>query len=286
MKRSFTIFVLFLLIGAELKAQKQVLFKISVLPNTNYSSVTKMDMNMEMTMVGDSAFTNMVGKKGLKFPMVMQMQTGFNSSVKTGIANLQKEIPFTMNIQTLPSKMTMNGTDTNIPVPTTSQTYYGVYTDGIKAKIDSVAGKKMDENLKASIIKMIEGITGNIKFPEKPMKVGDTFTQDVPMDMPMGTFAAKIICKTTYKLISIENNKAFFDLNYVITMDMTVQKMTIDLSGDGDGKLVYNMDFSYMDSMTNNMNMIFSMVMPQLAKVTMNGKAKVSTNLQTTISKN
>lgn len=215
--------------------------------------------------------------------MLMTMQLGYNSNVKTKTANLQKEVPFVMNIQSLPSKMIINGKENDTAIPATNQTFYGAYTSEMKTKIDSIPGKVMDENLKESVIKMVEGIQANIKFPEKPLKIGDTFLQDVPMEIPLGGMSAKIVCKTTYKLISIANNKANFDLKYVMQMDASGQNMSLDMSGSGDGKFIYDMISSYPVNMVNNMSMTYAMVMPQSDKVKMNGKAKMVMSNQTTV---
>lgn len=281
MRKSLTGIFLLLLVSIQLKAQKEVLFKVKILPNSTYSSIQKMDISMDIKMEGDTANKSSI----VALPKSIQMQTTSNSDIKTGNINIQNEIPFTMDVQTSAFKVMINGKENALKQPDIKRTFYGFYTPENHIKIDSVAGKKMDEKLKASMLQLMETMQSKIKFPDKPMKAGDTFVQDIPMELPIRGFMAKLISKTTFLLTNIENNKAYFDLKNVITLDMSGKQAIMDMTGDGNGKLVYDINASHSVSLLNNMNLIYSMTIsnPQSKNKAMNGNIKMIMDRQTTI---
>lgn len=259
---------------------------MQIVPKHDYALLMKMNLNVEMNVTGDWAMIKQMKGAGQAFPMVMLMETGTTGDIKTGAINPANKIPFTMTMQTQPSKMTMNGKETPIPMPATNETIFGTYTTDGKMTLDSIAGKKIDDLTKATMIKMIDGMKAAVNFPTTPMKIGDTFTQDTPMDLPIAGMASKINSKTTFKLVSIDNNKAYFDLTYDLSMDMNGSAIAMKMAGGGDGKMVYDIVASYPTAMQSNMNVNYSMTLPQAATMKMDGKMKMVMDYTTTISAN
>jgi hypothetical protein len=266
------------------KAQTEVLFKIKMLPNRTYSSTMKMDMNMEMNYDGDAATMDKIKASGVKMPIIMQMQSGMNADIKTGSVNKNNYFPFSMSMQQLEAKMTMSGQPS--PMPPTSaaiQTMYGKCPiDGLM-EIDSIPGTAMNDSLKITMRKLMKSIQASVEFPTKPMKVGDTFTQESPFDIPMAGMNAKMKMKAIYKLISIANGKANFDMNFTMSMDMGLGGQgAMDMKGDGDGKMVYDMATNYPSDSKQNVNMLYSMAIPQ-QKMSMKGTLKMQMDQQTVV---
>src|SRR5471030_2465714 len=104
MKKALFVIAALLFIGIQVKAQKEVLFKMKYLPSHTYTSVMKMDMNMEMNITGDTAIVNQLKKSGQKFPIIMQMQSTTNMDVKAGTV-AKNSFPLSMTIQPVSSKM-------------------------------------------------------------------------------------------------------------------------------------------------------------------------------------
>jgi len=286
MKKLFIPLVLFSFTFTALKAQKEVLFKMGYLPSNTYSSTMNMDMNMEMDITGDTAIVNKMKKSGQKLPMIMQMQSTMGFDIKTGVQKDSK-IPVIIRMGGTSVKMKMNGVESPIPSTNTKTDIYGYYSADGKMSIDSVGGKKMDDALKQQMVKMIDQMQANIKFPDKPMKIGDTFPQDIPMDLPMAGGSAKVLVKGIYKLIAIENNKAYFDVTFTMTMDMTENKMNVDMTGGGDGKFIYDMTNNFVSMVRENLNMIYSLALPQMPpKMKMTGKANMLMDQKTTVTAN
>ena len=286
-KPLIALLLLFTTIG--LKAQQQVLFKLRYSPSRNYASMVKMNMDLEMNMDGDTATLNKMKKSGRSpFPMVMKMDIEGNMNTVTSALNADKSINFIINNSRLSkTRLLMNGKETSVPVPASKEIIYGKCTAEGKMDIDSISGKRMTDSIKAAVLKSINTVLANVKFPETPMKIGDTFVQDIPMDMNMGMMSAKAISKATYKLTGIENGKAYFDVNHVMTIDVAGEKnkvkVNVDMTGGGDGKMIYDIANSYPSDIKNNLSLIFAVAVPQEPKVKMNGKANISSDIQITI---
>jgi hypothetical protein len=291
MKKLLVITGLFLVVAAQVKAQKEILFKLQYLPNHTYSSVTKSDMNMEMNTVGDTAFINRMKKSGQTTSSIMQMQTSSKSETKTAAVNSAGDIPLVINASTLSLKMIMNGKEFNPPIPNITKTFYCRFTKDSKIELDSVLGVKMNDSVRNTMIKMIKKIEGDITLPNKEMKIGDTFVQTIPVDVPIKGIELKMLGKTTYKLMGIENNKAYFDTNMVVTMDMAGvkegKKITVDMTGGGDGKMIFDIQQGYPIIKQNSINLVYSILMPIGGNNrTQQGKMNMLLDTQTTITAN
>ena len=199
------------------------------LPAHSYSSVMKIDVNAEINFNGDTASTNKLKTNGPKTPMLMQMQMNTFFDVKTG-NSISNQTPVIMTLGQTDAKMKMNGKEQPLPMHVEGdRKIYGKLNSEGKLNIDSISGKKLTDSLKEVMKQAINNVQRNINFPDKPMKIGDTFTQDIPMNMPIGGNSIKMISRTTYKLIGIESNKAFFDMSIEMLLDMDSKKFKIDI---------------------------------------------------------
>jgi len=133
--------------------------------------------------------------------------------------------------------------------------------------VSDSAQKKMEQ--------MMNMIQKQIQFPDKPLKPGDTFTQGGPVNVPVSKNGAdvKINFGTTYKLIKIEGDKAYFDLTPTFSMNMQMKNISIDMSGTGTGKMVYSIKDNFPLSKEGNINMKIKVTSP---KVNVDGTAVVT----------
>jgi len=274
MKKLLGVSTLLIAAIVSVKAQTEVLFKMKMLPAHEY--LCNMKMNMDMDMAG-SAQTGGV-------PMNMQMEMGTKMEMKTGTVNSKNEFPISMTMEMSPSTMTVNGKTTPVPAGVNAiPTMYGKCSvDGLP-RIDSIPGMAMNDSLKTMMNKMVEGFQNTLKFPDKPMKIGDTFTQDMPFNLPMMGAAMKTEAKVVYKLISIAGGKANFDITYNMDMNMSASKTmpaAMHMSGGGTGTMEYDIAVNYPSHYIQNMDM--NMTMPAADKP-MTMKMKMKMDQQTVV---
>ena len=268
--KKVTFILLILLQAVGLRAQHQVLFKPIYLPHTKYTDTR--DMKMVMTLGRDSLAADPIA-------MNMDMNTTNITATGPGTNNIS---PVMISTHANSIKATINGQDVpTLEMPNTDMTIYGKYKGGDVLQIDSLAGQKMSDSVRAVIVKLVNGIQNTVVFPADPLKVGDTFTRDSPFTLPMIGMGNQedLTVKTIYKLISIANNTAVFDIteNINVNTSQVIQNQTLKMmmTGIGAGTMSYNISKQYLSTMISTLNMSFDM---EVAGVRMSGKSTVVTN--------
>ncbi len=278
MKKAFSLFILISIAVLRSNAQSEVPFKIKMLPNRTYSSVMKMKMNMEMNYDDPAAVKNAKGSSA-PTPMVVQTETSMSTEMQTGALTPANDFPFTMSLKQLAAKSMMNGKETPSAAPGPDQVMTGRYTTDGKMELQSISGTAMTDAMKEQMSKVVKNIMGAIEFPEKSMKPGDTFTQEIPFDMPLPGMTPKLTMKGTYKLIDIVAGKANFDLAFVITVDA---QSTIKMNGTGAGKMVYDIATNYPTSTVENMTLTYNLAIPQ-QPTHLSGKMDMTIDMQAVV---
>ncbi|SDI40392.1 DUF6263 family protein [Mucilaginibacter sp. P19] len=246
-------------------AQNSAIFKIKYKSLHKYHVKMVTDLKMEMDAVGDEASIAEI-KKNTKLPATITGHNGHDLDLVTGKLNSDNSFPFTMTFWGMPSVMNFNGKQIETPDPLKDRIFYGTGSPEGKIHIDSVSGKNTDEKIKSAVTAIINNISNKLQFPDKPMKIGETFTQEIPMAMPVPGFTnMQMNIKLVYKLISVNNDIANFDIDQSMAMDLKTTtngaEVTISGNGKGSGKLVYSIKQNYMSSMVSNINFNLSMIM-------------------------
>lgn len=260
MKKTFYLIAL-LLLSVAANAQRAILFKFKYLPAHTYKSNIKMDMDMHMVMKNDSSAA---GNSPVSQPVDMKMDAVTAVEIKTGSLKQNKTFPFTMTHGDVHSVMVVNGKETPTPKnPMIGKSIYGKCTADGKLHVDSMSFKGMPEQFKAVMTEMMNKAQGQIKFPEKPLAIGDAFTQEVPFNMPASGIKIAMMIKTIYKLIAVKDNLAYFDTDMSLAFNLDSEKngtkITGKGTGKGTGKLTFSMAKSYPIAMTSDFTMEYSM---------------------------
>ncbi|MCC8410926.1 hypothetical protein LJ707_18445 [Mucilaginibacter sp. UR6-1] len=255
-------------------AQKSVLLKLKYLPSRNYLSNIQIKMNMQMDFEGDSASLDKIKSSGTKIPIVMDMTTDMETLMKTKGKSTNTGLPFTLNYNKADVIATMNGTPVPIPLSQLkNQKLYGRCTNDYVLQIDSMPGKKADEAMKAQLAKMLNDLTSQIKFPEKSIAIGESFSMEVPMSIPANDNNMEMMVKMTYKLTDIKNGIAYCDLLSEVSADMNVKQSVMKMKGNGSGKMQYSIKDNFFTTMNQNFNYSYSM---DINQIIMKGQAKMS----------
>jgi hypothetical protein len=281
MKR-LTLILLVCITALQLKAQ-QATFKQVYAPNTTYSftNVTKMHMNM----TPQAATTPDVKE------MVMDMTVNTTVSSATGARAKNNDVPVKMSTKMGDMAFTMNGNAVPMGnMPKNDMKMYGRYTAAGKLELDSVGGMKLSDSVKTAMKAIMVNAQNNITFPDHPLKVGESFTQENPFSMPIpGVMDAnnKMSVKTTYKLLSITNNIGVFDLLQVMNIDLNQaakgQAMQINLKATGAGKMNFDIKKQFLSSMTDNIDMTMNM---NMGPTVINAKAALNIDVNVAVMPN
>ena len=215
---------------------QEVFVKVQYKENTTYKQVTKTVTDLKMTYGGSQEILDALKAQGVENPMVQKQETDVTTTTKTAKAGKDKVIPFTMALDMGGEQGAMLG----------KVNFYGNIKPGQGPAIDSIYAPQMEANVKDMMKKMLDGMLKQAVFPETKVKVGGTFKQEVPMELPMGPITFNLKSTTTYKLTKVEGNNAYFDTDIIITMDGTIEGQDVKASGAGKGKSVYDIKNNFM----------------------------------------
>lgn len=268
-----------LLVAFQAKAQQSVLFRVKYLPNHNYSSSFIIGSNTQMNIEADKEILEKIKEKGIKLPLVILGNTEMDYKINTGAINDHRSFPIVISYTNIKSDQTINGEEKiSPPSPLLGMSVYCHYDENGKMQMDSIPGKNVSETIRSTMYNMIKSFQDHIKFPDSPIKIGDTFSQELPMSFPIEGNTFNIVVKIIYKLSVIKANRAYFDLDQTATFNFTNDKMTVNMVGKGNGKMVFDIVNSFSLSTASNLKFDYTM---QIEKMTVKGSAIMSSTHKT-----
>ncbi|ATP55813.1 hypothetical protein CPT03_04685 [Pedobacter ginsengisoli] len=280
--RTTALLLVFVLLSAITKAQKPVPFKFKYLPIHTYGITKKIGMSMKAHVQDLSINTN----KKSDTTVTLELTTELSATVKTKAISAGS-FPVTLFGDNYSVKTTFNGVEAPAPE---ANPFSGLAVNG---KIDSKGELLLDtvgaENaIKYAMNQLISGMAERLEFPDKPMKIGDTFTQQAnlnAMNIPDLGIDSDYPTSVTYKLIAVKDNLAYFDIisEFKMIIDKEVQGKTvkIDGKGTGTGKMEFFVNKGYPKSIVNNVGYVLDVeasTMKAAVKFNMNTDANYAVN--------
>lgn len=251
--KNFSLLLLFISIQLSVAQNKnEFQFKIQYNPETKYDQTLDQTSYLEMKYAGEADFMQTLKEKGVQNPTIIDNHSIIESIMKTG--KLTNKTFFPLTIEFL--KTTNSDNKTQIPDGTI---IYGKGTLGNMPTLDSIVSKGLNEEFKKGILETMKATFAQINIPERKVKVGDVFDIDTPLSIPVASLQMDMTITTTYKLLSIKNNVADFDISQVYTMKTNTTKFPMNATGTGKGKLLYdvvnNFNLKYQIDMEMSANM-------------------------------
>lgn len=228
-------------------------FKIQFSPQTIYNQTMSSSAEYELTYDGSQEFLESIKNSGVKNPTTSKTTIVMESVFKTGKTNADGNFPVTIEyLKSLDS----NG-KTIIPNGTI---IHGKGSTSNLPQLDSIVSKDLDETTKNSIFQIVQSSFAQLALPEKKLKIGESFSQESPLKLPIGGLNFDMIITTTYKLESIVNKNAFFDIDQVYTAKVVDKNdNNINVSGSGTGKLIYDISNHYPTQNTIDLKLTFDL---------------------------
>lgn len=248
---------------------QSIIFKPKYQPDHSYKIAFNMNMNMAMDVQGTAAEMQAVKDKGIKLPMQMTSKTSMGATIKTGNLKSDNYFPLVITYDNVIVDKTMNGeAKPSPPNPLNGLSIICRYSTGGKIQVDSVPGKAIDNEMKDVLTKTISSFVNQLHFPDRPMNIGDTCSQQIPFSMPVPGINIQMTIKVLYKLVSLKNDLANFDVTESLNMDMTTQQagktMALTGNGSGNGTMLYDIKQNIPTSTNIDFKMNYRMLMGDL----------------------
>jgi len=213
-----------------------VVFDAKFQPNSEYKIEMETISKSLINFTGPSEKINKIKESGIELPMIVEGSTTMTSTTRTFDLESDSTFKAIMTYDNVRSYQVQNGERTEKESPISGMLIEGTYNTLNKFKIDTIISAKIDDSLRRTLIHTLENIQEQISFPDYPMRVGDTFEQELPMNIPVsGISNVGIIIKTNYKLQDIRANLATFDINQTIELNMEIDQANVSASGEGTG---------------------------------------------------
>lgn len=236
------IFVLSLIIAAlPSYGQNSVIFKSRFQPHKVYKATMTTSTAADMNFSGNEEEIKKIKDKGITLPLIASSLTEITATTTTGALTASKSVPVKITFGKVSMSQTKNGIEKKEEKPISGLIIEGYYTQDNKLQIASMLSNKMDESTKRFFKSITENLQQQVKYPEKPMQVGDSFDQKIPMQIPLsGINPINLVINTRYTLKEIRDNKARFNTVHTVSMNMKTKQINIFASGKGKGISEYD----------------------------------------------
>ena len=231
-------------------------FKIGYKPDHNYQLTGDMKLSITTDLSSVPKLADQLKQQGIAEPVNAAMTMQMECAIKTGAPAADKTFPYQMGFDMPSMTVNVNGKDMPIPMPkNTSTRMFGHITAGGQMSVDSLNGQKIPDSVAQKTLGMMNSMMRMVKFPDHPLKVGESFTQQIPLNIPMLSGMSNNIA-TTYTLVSVQGNVANFDVKQDMNMHMDIKgKVTISMTGAGTGKMTYDIAKSFPVTYTTDASM-------------------------------
>ncbi|WP_433836518.1 hypothetical protein [Flavobacterium anhuiense] len=253
MKKLFLFLFAFVTFLIHSQSNQTLDFKIQFSPQTIYNQTMANSASYELTYEGSEEFLNTLKSSGVKNPTITNSTVDIESVFKTGKTNAEGNFPVVIEYL----KSLDNKGNTIIPNGTL---IYGKGSTSSLPKMDSIVAKGLDEASKNMIFEIVKNSFSQLTLPEKKIKIGEAFSQESPLTIPIGALNIDMSITTIYKLISIVDKNAYFDINQVYTANISSENLNnIIVSGTGTGKMTYDIPNYFASESVVDMKLMFDL---------------------------
>ena len=209
------------------QSQQEIDFKVGYLPNFNYSLTQKQISENNILYIASDEIIENLKNNGYSNPTITKDTTVLRSVSKTGELNGNQ---FPLNIEVLESSNKSLGKGMRM---------HGNYVSE-SIKIDSISNSSMSDKSKKELLTSMETMMNQIKYPNRKIKVGESFEQKNPMSMPIADVTIEMEINSIYTLKKVENGVGYFDLDQVYTIKSATKDYKMELDGIGKGQIDFD----------------------------------------------
>jgi hypothetical protein len=214
-------------------SQDSILFHSNYLPQHIYNNTTTQKFHLEMTYSGSDTVLNKLKEKGITNPSITNREMNFKTTTSTGYLNAENKVPVQLEF------IMAHDQDGNSIIPEGTK-MFGFVSAYKLPVFDSVASDNMGEEAKTVFLKRFRNFLSQVSIPDKKMTVGDQFTQTTPINLPLGPINLGMIISITYKLVSVTDNTADFNLTMKFSINMNNEEFDATGGGEGNGVMVFD----------------------------------------------
>lgn len=275
MKNAFLLFLIFVSSFNYSQSNQVLDFKPGYSAETVYNQTTINASDYEVLYSGSEKLTELLKNSGTENPT--KIKTNFNVETVSKTGKTDKTGNFPITIEYLKAD---DGKGKAI-IPSGTILYGKASADNMPI-MDSIVSKGMEESFKNSIFQTVQSTFKQLALPQKKLKIGESFSQESPLSIPVAGINFDMQITTTYTLKSITQKNAFFDVAQVYTMKIQDDRFDTKGAGKGSGTLTYDIPNHFATENTLSMDLDLELKNNDFS---INLKSKTSFSQTSTISK-
>jgi hypothetical protein len=248
-------------------AQSGIELKIHYEAETDYQQLIVMKSNSIIKYSGSEEVLNYLIEIGIDNPTEQEqniiIETLFSTGKEDSNGIFPVEIEYVNSDNGQGEKIVPNGTK-----------IFGIASAKEKPSLHSISSTDLTEEYKQTLLQAIQNLISQINFPEKYLEIGESFELITPLTIPIADANIDMIITSNYKLNSIENNLANFEIKQDIAMISDILQYQTFATGKGIGLMAYDINFNNISELKTEMEMTISM---DLEGIIMNVQQKSTT---------
>lgn len=242
--KHIALFILLILSISLCTAQEEIDFKVNYLPNYNYISTQKQHIENLVRYIATDELLQSLKENGIENPTITRDTNLLKSIYKTGRLVGSE---FALEVELLQS---------NNPRLESGTKFFGKSIEG-KIKIDSISSSSMSEENKKMLLPVMESLLAQIEFPNKKIKVGESFEQKNPISMPIADINIEMEINSIYTLKKVESGIGYFDIKQIYTIKSSSKDYQMQLDGTGKGYIEFDIKNQFFTKFYQEMEMYF-----------------------------
>ncbi|MFY7731726.1 MAG: hypothetical protein ACOVRN_19550 [Flavobacterium sp.] len=220
------------------QSSKTVTLTLGFKPATTYRQTYIQNHKTTIKYKADEDVLKVLAEQGVQNPTVQEVKSDYTSELSTGKSLDGTTFPLTIKFIKAPDSFGKNGI-------TSATKIYGHGEINTLPKIDSIVAPEMADALKKSVLKTLDGMFNQVKYPERPFKRGDTQQVVSPVTMPLAGTVLEMDLITDYTLVEIKSGIARFDIGISYKAKNNDPKYNITATGTGKGSMDYDIKKSF-----------------------------------------
>lgn len=242
------IFALLLAFNAAVAFSQEITFNLNYVPNRDYKQQISQTQDLIMKFSGPSDMIRSLEENGLSNPTVNKTTTVSEVTMTTGSEEANGSFPFTITFESMfdqsgrsiiPEGTRITGSATRTSMP----------------KLDSISNTTLDPEFKKGMMETMKAMMSQLELPSRSLRVGEKFTEEKPLEIPMVGESLKMTIALTYKLKSVKGNLAYLDVDTKLTMDTNLEGFENQSKGWGTGSIVYDTQAQFISRYDNVLEM-------------------------------
>ncbi len=227
-----------------------LILKVQYQPETKYLVSTIRGTETVITYSGQEIAMNKLKSMNIKNPTVSKVKTKTDAELITTERLKDNRIPVSIIYK---KTMSLDGKG-EIPEGTI---VFGEIKDDRLPLFNAVVSGSLNPDQQKQLLEIVRNTFDQFKFPEKLLKIGDQFSMDRPVSLPMEGSVIETVITTTYKLQTINNGMAQFEVSQEYKMNPVMMDNSFTGKGSGKGQLIYDI----VNSLISDYSMITELVM-------------------------